>query len=89
MNFTHLTYIEFLLRVIAGVLFLFQGYDKLFRVKISEVVQMIMSDPQSKGFPQSFVAFGVALSSLIEFVGGIFLIVGIFITSSLYLLPEL
>jgi uncharacterized membrane protein YphA (DoxX/SURF4 family) len=29
---------EFIIRVFTGILFLFQGYDKVFKVKISGVV---------------------------------------------------
>lgn len=65
-----------LLRFFTGTLFLFQGYDKLFKVGMPEVINTFMDDARRFGVPRGLVAVLSYYTSLAEFVGGIFLIVG-------------
>lgn len=69
---------EALVRIFAGILFLFQGYDKLFVVKISGVVRVFKAETQEKRIPGFMVVFISWFTSLAEFIGGLFLIFGLF-----------
>ena len=42
----------FLLRVILGILFFFQGYDKVFKVKISGVIDFFANKTRNTKIPQ-------------------------------------
>ena len=76
----------FLARVVLGVLFLFQGMDKLFFVKKNEVLQMVKPEYARFMLPRSFLEFSIIISAVIEFVGGILLIVGLFKVVAFYML---
>lgn len=78
--------LEVFVRVFAGVLFMFQGYDKLFRVKITGVIETFNIEAQKRNVPQGFVKLMAIYSSVVEFFGGILLIVGAFKTVVLSLL---
>ncbi|HQQ94071.1 MAG TPA: DoxX family protein [Bacteroidia bacterium] len=70
--------LELIIRLFCGIIFLFQGYDKLFVVKIKGVVSLFQRDASSKNVP-SFIQYGVAFyTSVMEFFGGILLILGLF-----------
>ncbi len=76
-----------LLRTLTGVLFFFQGYDKIFNIKIDKVVNIFTSPYDSQiRIPVSVLKPIVFLSSWIEFLGGAFLFLGFFKTYTLYLL---
>ncbi len=64
-------------RLILGILFLFQGYEKIFRFGISGVENIYSSELIKKGIPSGFIRASIFLSSWIEFLGGILLIAGI------------
>ncbi len=78
--------LELLVRVFTGILFLFQGYDKLFKLKISGVVEAFNFEAQKQNVPQGFVKVMAAYTSTIEFFGGILLILGAFKTIILSLI---
>lgn len=78
--------LELFVRVFAGVLFMFQGYDKLFRVKISGVIETFNIEAQKRSVPQGFVKLMAVYTSVIEFFGGVLLILGAFKTVVLTLL---
>jgi uncharacterized membrane protein YphA (DoxX/SURF4 family) len=86
MSETNLHIAELLLRVFAGVLFLFQGYDKLFRVKISGVVEAFQSEAAIYQVPKWILYFLAYYTSLIEFFGGMLLVLGLFSHYALYAL---
>lgn len=70
--------LELLIRLFCGIIFLFQGYDKLFRVKIRGVVELFQSTAHQKHIPV-FMQYGLATyTSSIEFFGGIFLVLGLY-----------
>jgi putative oxidoreductase len=68
---------EFLIRVFTGVVFLFQGYDKLFNVKLKQVVDTFDDEAEKKHIPKVLVVISSFYSSLAESIGGLFLILGV------------
>lgn len=79
-----LTFAELILRVFAGILFFFQGYDKLFNIKIEGVVNTFMQDAEKRNIPRGMVVFISYITSIIEMIGGLFLVFGLFTDYSLY-----
>lgn len=75
-----------LLRTVTGILFFFQGYDKIFNVKTGNVSRTFSDSITKFKIPEAFMRPAVALSSWIEMIGGILLFLGLFKTISLYLL---
>ena len=69
--------IELLVRLFCCIIFLFQGYDKLFIVKITGVVESFSFETSRLHVPK-FVVFVVTyITSIIEFLGGLMLILGL------------
>jgi putative oxidoreductase len=77
---------ELMLRVFCGVVFLYQGYDKLFKVKISGVTETFQVMAQKHNIPQFALTFSAAFTSIAEFVGGLLLVLGLFKPIALTLL---
>lgn len=77
---------SFTARVFLGLLFFFQGYDKVFNIKISGVVRTFEQPYKQTGLPLFLLYAGVAVTSFIELAGGILLILGLFKYIALYLL---
>ncbi len=78
--------VEFLVRFFCGIIFLFQGYDKLFTVKIRGVVDSFSIETSKLHLPR-FIVFIIAfVTSMIEFLGGIMLIMGMYKNITLTLL---
>lgn len=69
---------EAFVRCLLGILFLFQGYDKLFVVKIRNVVNAFHNETDRKHIPEFLLVFTSYFTSLTEFFGGILLVVGLF-----------
>lgn len=67
-----------LLRAATGILFLFQGYDKVFKIGVKGVVDTVGPAYRSKGFPAGLVWLISFLTSWIEFLGGALLLLGLF-----------
>jgi len=80
MNYTefNFTIAELFLRFLLGILLVFQGYDKLFVVKIKNVINAFHSESVQKNVPNFLVVLVSYFSSITEFFGGIFLIMGLF-----------
>ena len=76
----------FTVRVFLGLLFFFQGYDKVFRVTIPGVVRTFEQSYHDTKIPLFFLQAGVIITSFIELAGGLLLIVGLFKYLVLYLL---
>lgn len=76
----------FLLRVILGILFFFQGYDKVFKVKISGVIDFFANETRNTKIPHWILQTSAYYTSYIEFLCGGMLIIGLFTKYSLYLL---
>jgi putative oxidoreductase len=73
-------------RVFLGVVFLCQGYDAIFRVKIRNVIETYESEFSSRGIPRFLTATGVWFTSMTELVCGLLLIAGLFQPIPVYLL---
>lgn len=67
---------ELIIRIILGVLLFSQGYDKIFKVKISGVIQTF-EHPMEFKIPHFFLVLSSYFTSYIEFLGGLLLIVGL------------
>lgn len=76
----------FTARVFLGLLFFFQGYDKVFKLKITGVVRAFEQPYRQTRLPLFFLQAGAVLTSFIELVGGLMLILGIFKYAALYIL---
>jgi putative oxidoreductase len=87
MNYiTHESVLLVILRVILGTLFFFQGFDKIFNVKISNVVNFFKEESRDKYIPEALMIVSAYVTTFIEFICGALLIVGLFKTTALYLL---
>lgn len=84
--FNNESVLSFLLRVILGILFFFQGYDKVFKLKIKGVSDFFRQELGTNKMPGFLVEFSAWFTSLVELICGGFLILGLFKTYSLYLL---
>jgi putative oxidoreductase len=80
MNQTELNYniAELFVRSFLGILFIFQGYDKLFVVKIKNVVNAFHNEADRKHIPEFLLVFTSYFTSITEFIGGILLVTGLF-----------
>lgn len=66
-------------RVVLGILFFFQAYDKIFVAGLKEFTRNVTKGTQRSGIPLTFVRFSTHLSSYIELIGALFLILGLFL----------
>lgn len=64
-------------RVILGLLFLFQGYDKIFRVGIGQVSNAVNTGIGNGFLSPKLVNTTVFLSSWIELIAGVMMLIGI------------
>lgn len=69
---------EFIIRVFAGILFFFQGYDKVFKIKISGVVDNFLEDAEHIHIHKPLVTGFTYCTSFIELICGALLIIGLF-----------
>jgi len=77
---------EALIRIFAGILFLFQGYDKLFRVKMNGVIATFLEEAEHHHIHKPWVTVIAWYTSIVEFFGGLLLIFGLFTNYSLVFL---
>lgn len=76
----------FLTRFILGVLFFFQGYDKVIKLGVKGVVNVVGPSYKKLGFPDWAIYLTSFITSWIEFAGGGLLIIGLFRHTVIYLL---
>ncbi len=69
---------EGFVRCFLGILFVFQGYDKLFVVKIKNVINAFHNEADRKHIPRFLLIFTSYFTSITEFIGGLLLITGLF-----------
>jgi putative oxidoreductase len=74
------------IRIIAGVLFFFQGFDKVFHVGITQIRQAMRLQLGGKSFPDGLLSLIVIFTSYVELLCGFLLILGLFKYYSIYLL---
>ena len=65
-----------LVRVLLGILFFMQGYDKIFRLGINTTAEAASNPVTYRLFGKSIYKAGIAVSSWIELVAGALLIIG-------------
>ncbi|REJ81154.1 MAG: DoxX family membrane protein [Bacteroidetes bacterium] len=82
----HLALGMLLLRLVTGIIFFFQGYAKIFRVSIKEVVEVFKEPMDKTWIPTAFLKPFAWITSILELVGGFMLVMGIFRDFALYLL---
>lgn len=76
----------FIARVFLGLLFFLQGYDKVFRIGVKQVIETVHNSLSSKGVPKFFSVLGAYFTSYIELVCGALLVIGFVKYYCLYLL---
>ena len=72
----NLQFADFVIRSVTGILFLFQGYDRAFKMNPGEITAAFQNNFTRKILPGKILNFSVQLSAWIEFLGGIMLIAG-------------
>jgi len=65
-----------IVRVFTGLLFLFQGYDKVFKVGIKGCVEAFKVETDKIRIPDFLLTAVIVFTSFTEFFGGMFLILG-------------
>jgi len=76
----------FAARVFLGLLFFFQGYDSVFKIKIKNVIEAYQINFYNKGIPKFLTVCGAWFTSGTALIGGFLLILGLFEYAALYLL---
>lgn len=78
--------LELMVRVFCAVLFIFQGYDKIFNIGFNGVKNTFYREANKKQIPHVVVDALVYYTSVVEFFGGILLLIGLFQNAVLFLL---
>jgi uncharacterized membrane protein YphA (DoxX/SURF4 family) len=76
----------FIARVFLGLVFVFQGFDAVFRIGVKSVINTAYAPLANKGIPRFFIASGSFYTSYVQLIAGAFLTVGLFKYCALYLL---
>lgn len=76
----------FIVRLIAGILFFVQGYDKVFRLKLKQTEDAAIYALSDLRIPVSMIRLITVTTSILELTGGLMLIIGLFIIPSCYVL---
>ncbi len=84
--FTSESILSFTLRVILGILFFMQGYDKVIKVKMDGVIKSFKYEFGNVKMPSIILILSAYYSSFVELIGGFALIIGLFTKYTLYLL---
>lgn len=85
-DMTHPQAAFLIFRIILGLLFLFQGYDKLFRVGMKGVIEAFEEPWANRRMPKVVLVVSAWYTSLSEFFFGACLLLGIFTYPALYFL---
>ena len=73
-------------RVILGILFFMQGYDKIFNISLREVIETTRQGLSRFKLPGYVFTWSVYFTSYAQWMGGILLILGIFKLATLCVL---
>jgi uncharacterized membrane protein YphA (DoxX/SURF4 family) len=76
----------FFVRALVGIIFLMQGYGKVFTFGVPKVYSMFFQDFESTFLPKWLIVSTAYFTSYVEMVGGLLLILGLFRKQSLYFL---
>lgn len=74
------------LRLFLGILFFFQGYDKVFRVGIKGVTDAFETPMRQHAVGRPLLTMGAVITSYVELIGGALLILGLFRYVAMYAL---
>jgi uncharacterized membrane protein YphA (DoxX/SURF4 family) len=77
MNWTGIEIATVFGRIVLGVLFFFQGYDKIFQVKLRNAAEAVVAELSSSHIPRRLIVWGVYLNAVAEFAGGALLVTGV------------
>ncbi len=77
-------FIYLIIRIVFGVLFFLQAYDKIFRIKLESVFFAVQGDAIKHGIPDWFSKTSIFISSYFELLGGLFILFGLFTIPVLY-----
>ena len=76
----------FFIRVLLGIIFLMQGYGKIFIMGVSYVYDRFFKVFESSFLPKWLIVSAAYYTSIVELVGGFLLVVGLFRIYAMYLL---
>ncbi|HLX92666.1 MAG TPA: DoxX family protein [Puia sp.] len=76
----------FFIRALLGLIFLMQGYGKVFIFGVGRVYQMFFAEFEKTFLPRWLITATAYYTSYIELIGGILLISGLFRSAVLYFL---
>lgn len=71
------------IRLIVGFMFFFQGYDKVFKLGLHNLIQALETSIGATSIPKKIIAPIAAVSSYLELLSGGLLIAGIFTSFAL------
>jgi putative oxidoreductase len=74
------------IRVLTGVIFMMQGYGKVFTWGVPKVYEMFFKNFETTFLPKWLIVTSTYYTSYIELIGGLLLIIGLFRKYALYLL---
>jgi putative oxidoreductase len=80
------TILPLFLRLILGILFFFQGYDKVVRIGMRGVVDTFKDELGEIKLPKFLLVSSAWFTSYTELIGGLFLILGFFKIPVLFIL---
>ncbi|TNE55219.1 MAG: DoxX family membrane protein [Bacteroidetes bacterium] len=77
-----------MLRFLLGIIFLFQGYGKVFRWGVENLYEQMFLKDYGAFFPENLLKFTAYYTSYVELIGGGLLILGLFRNYTLYALTS-
>jgi len=72
------------LRVILGVMFFLQGYDKIFKLGMQKVIESYEHELGHVKIPNFIIVPSAFYTSFVEFIGGLMLILGLYSKYALF-----
>ena len=76
----------FFIRALLGIIFLMQGYGKVFTIGVFKVYEMFFKEFESTFLPKWLILGTAYYTSYIELIAGFFVIIGLFRKHALFLL---
>jgi len=76
----------FFIRCLLGIIFLMQGYGKIFAIGVPKVYEMFFKIFENTFLPKWLILSTAYYTSYVEMIGGFLLIIGLFRKYAMYLL---
>jgi uncharacterized membrane protein YphA (DoxX/SURF4 family) len=76
----------FFIRLLLGIIFLMQGYGKIFTIGVPRVYEMFFKVFENTFLPKWLILSTAYYTSYVEMIGGFLLIIGLFRKYAMYLL---